>query len=96
MALENKTIPPNIKFTTPNPKSERALPSKFNLHELTPARPVKFEEYKLVVPVKPMPWPEDRASRISVNSFGIGGSNAHVSTYQLFRFCEVELISEER
>lgn len=32
-----------------------------------------------MVPVKPTQWPADRAKRISVNSFGIGGSNAHVS-----------------
>lgn len=32
-----------------------------------------------MVPVKPTQWPGDRAKRISVNSFGIGGSNAHVS-----------------
>jgi acyl transferase domain-containing protein len=31
-----------------------------------------------MVPVKAISWPEDRQSRISVNSFGIGGANAHV------------------
>lgn len=25
-----------------------------------------------------LPWPDDRDERVSVNSFGIGGSNAHV------------------
>lgn len=30
------------------------------------------------MPLKPTPWPRDRAERISINSFGIGGSNAHV------------------
>lgn len=39
---------------------------------------VPFEKKKLRVPVKAMPWPKDRAKRISVNSFGIGGTNAHV------------------
>jgi acyl transferase domain-containing protein len=29
------------------------------------------------VPLEPTPWPANRAERISVNSFGIGGSNAH-------------------
>ncbi|PYI33455.1 hypothetical protein BP00DRAFT_470507 [Aspergillus indologenus CBS 114.80] len=33
---------------------------------------IPWEEGKLVVPVKPGPWPEDRAERMSVNSFGIG------------------------
>ncbi|EMD88582.1 hypothetical protein COCC4DRAFT_154765 [Bipolaris maydis ATCC 48331] len=59
MSLENRTIPPNIKFTTPNPK-------------------IPFKEAKLTVPVEPTPFPEDRCERVSVNSFGLGGSNAHV------------------
>ncbi|KAJ5916406.1 Acyl transferase/acyl hydrolase/lysophospholipase [Penicillium tannophilum] len=32
----------------------------------------------LSVPTEPMPWPESRSERISVNSFGITGTNAHV------------------
>jgi len=40
---------------------------------------VPWEEAKLVVPVEPMPWPANRDERISVNSFGISGSNVHVS-----------------
>lgn len=59
LALENRTIPPNIKFSSPNP----AIP---------------FRERRLVVPLEPTPWPESRGERVSVNSFGIGGSNAHV------------------
>ncbi|EHK97193.1 putative Phthiocerol synthesis polyketide synthase type I PpsC [Glarea lozoyensis 74030] len=58
LALEHRTIPPNIKFNKPNPK-------------------IPFAEKKLIVPVVPTPWPENRAERISVNSFGIGGTNAH-------------------
>lgn len=59
MSLENRTIPPNIKFNIPNPK-------------------IPFKERKLHVPVEPTPFPEDRLDRVSVNSFGLGGSNAHV------------------
>ncbi|TID07519.1 Compactin diketide synthase mokB [Colletotrichum higginsianum] len=59
LALEHRTIPPNIKFDTPNPK-------------------IPFAETNLRVPVAPTPWPEDRVERVSVNSFGIGGANAHV------------------
>jgi acyl transferase domain-containing protein/SAM-dependent methyltransferase len=58
-ALQHRIIPPNIKFTTPNPN-------------------IPFKEAKLVVPTEAMPWPEDRLERVSVNSFGIGGANAHV------------------
>ncbi|KAB8228276.1 polyketide synthase fgnA [Aspergillus alliaceus] len=60
LALEHRTIPPNIKFKKPNPK-------------------IPFVEKKLVVPVEPTPFPSEKAERISINSFGIGGSNAHVS-----------------
>lgn len=59
MALQHRTIPPNIKFTTPNPN-------------------IPFEKSKLTVPTEAIPWPEDRLERVSVNSFGIGGANAHV------------------
>ncbi|GAB1201010.1 hypothetical protein APSETT444_010394 [Aspergillus pseudonomiae] len=59
LALEKKTIPPNVHFHKPNPK-------------------IPFEDAKLQVPVEPTPWPSDRKERISVNSFGIGGTNAHV------------------
>ena len=39
---------------------------------------VPWETAKLVVPTEPLPWPAGRCERISVNSFGIGGSNVHV------------------
>jgi hypothetical protein len=38
------------------------------------------------VPVEPTSWPEDKAERISVNSYGIGGSNSHVSNFPGFPF----------
>lgn len=59
LALENRTIPPNIKFSHPNPD-------------------IPWEEYRLSVPTEPTPWPKSRSERISINSFGIGGSNAHI------------------
>lgn len=59
LALENRVIPPNIKFTTPNPN-------------------IPFKSRNLIVPVEPTPWPEDGGERVSINSFGIGGANAHV------------------
>lgn len=33
----------------------------------------------MTVPLEPTPWPDHKAERISVNSYGIGGSNVHVS-----------------
>ncbi|PWY91664.1 polyketide synthase [Aspergillus sclerotioniger CBS 115572] len=59
LALEHRQVPPNIHFTTPNPK-------------------IPWDTGKLHVPVQAEPWPADRAERVSVNSFGIGGVNAHV------------------
>ncbi|EFQ92956.1 hypothetical protein PTT_09821 [Pyrenophora teres f. teres 0-1] len=59
LALEKRTIPPNIKSLPPNP----AIP---------------FDAANLIVPTQPTPWPQDRDERVSVSSFGFGGSNAHV------------------
>ncbi|TRX91677.1 hypothetical protein FHL15_007459 [Xylaria flabelliformis] len=52
LALENRTIPPNIKFKTPNPN-------------------IPFHEGNLVVPIDPIPWPQDRLERVSINCFGV-------------------------
>ncbi|KAE8147175.1 putative polyketide synthase [Aspergillus avenaceus] len=38
---------------------------------------VPFELAGLRMANKPIPWPRDRLKRASVNSFGIGGTNAH-------------------
>lgn len=59
LALEHRTIPPNIKYLPLNPR-------------------IPFESAKLQIPEQPTPWPIDREERVSVNSFGVGGSNAHV------------------
>lgn len=58
MALESRTIPPNIKISKLNPN-------------------IPFEERNLKVALEPTPWPEHGCERASVNSFGIGGTNAH-------------------
>ncbi|KAF3063606.1 Lovastatin diketide synthase LovF [Daldinia childiae] len=47
---------------------------KFN----KPNPKIPFSSRKLRVPIEPTSWPQDRAKRISINSFGIGGSNAHI------------------
>lgn len=58
LSLENRIIPPNVNFSTPNPK-------------------IPFDTANLRVPLEPTQWPEGRAERMSVNSFGVTGSNAH-------------------
>ncbi|TDZ54076.1 Highly reducing polyketide synthase FUM1 [Colletotrichum trifolii] len=44
----------------------------------TPSVSIPFASAGLKVPTEPMPWPEDRAERIGINSFGIGGTNVHI------------------
>ncbi|OHW99219.1 polyketide synthase [Colletotrichum incanum] len=43
-----------------------------------PSISIPFESTGLKVPTAPTPWPDDRAERIGVNSFGIGGTNVHI------------------
>lgn len=52
------------------------IPPNIKFNEPNPKIP--WETYGLSVPSEPMPWPTARSERISVNSFGIGGTNAHV------------------
>ncbi|KAL3253036.1 hypothetical protein ABHI18_009756 [Aspergillus niger] len=49
-----------------------------NVNFLTPNPNIMFEEAGLTVPVDVLPWPADRKERVSVNCFGVGGTNAHV------------------
>jgi acyl transferase domain-containing protein len=44
------------------------------------------------VPTDVEPWPQGRAERVSVNSFGIGGVNAHVSEKKMEMLGDNELI----
>ena len=79
LAMEKKTIPPNMRFNTPNPKSMSL--ALFSIDHSTDLPSVPFKEAKLTVPVEPTAWPSLRFERASVNSFGIGGANAHVSLF---------------
>ncbi|TDZ15955.1 Highly reducing polyketide synthase gloL [Colletotrichum orbiculare MAFF 240422] len=49
-----------------------------NIKFETPSVSIPFASAGLKVPTEPMPWPEDRAERIGINSFGIGGTNVHI------------------
>ncbi|KAK7700142.1 Type I Iterative PKS [Diaporthe eres] len=49
-----------------------------NIHYHNPNPKIKFDEHHLQVPTAVMPWPNEGPRRISVNSFGYGGANAHV------------------
>ncbi|KAJ2995866.1 hypothetical protein NUW58_g1155 [Xylaria curta] len=54
----------------------RTIPPTIKCMPLNPKIP--FETNGLKVVAEATPWPEDRYERVSVNCFGIGGSNAHV------------------
>ncbi|PKY00760.1 polyketide synthase [Aspergillus campestris IBT 28561] len=54
----------------------RVIPPNIKFHEPNPKIP--WDSCGLSVPTESMPWPEGRKERISVNSFGVGGANAHV------------------
>ncbi|KAF2811619.1 putative polyketide synthase [Mytilinidion resinicola] len=49
-----------------------------NIHFDKPNRRIPFENWKIRVPTSAIPWPSDGLRRVSVNSFGYGGTNAHV------------------
>ncbi|KIA76017.1 polyketide synthase [Aspergillus ustus] len=43
----------------------------------TPNPKIQFQKWKVAVPTALTPWPSDGVRRMSVNSFGAGGTNAH-------------------
>ena len=75
LALEHRTIPPNIKYSPPNPR-------------------ISFERAKLLIPEQPTRWPANRDERVSINSFGVGGANAHAIIESTASFLASRQISE--
>ena len=56
---------------------ERGLiPPTTNLETINPR--LKLDEWKIYLPQELTPWPTAGLRRASINSFGFGGSNAHV------------------
>jgi thioester reductase-like protein len=54
----------------------RLIPA--NMHFRVPNPEIPFEDLKLKVPQQLLPWPAGGPALASVNSFGFGGTNAHV------------------
>ncbi|KAK4215780.1 putative polyketide synthase [Rhypophila decipiens] len=53
----------------------KAIPPNIKFDKPNPNIP--FDQGKLRVPTDLIPWPKDRRERVSINSFGVGGANAH-------------------
>ena len=51
------------------------IPPSINFKKGNPK--IKFEEWKLQVATQLTPWPSNGVRRVSTNSFGYGGTNAH-------------------
>ncbi|KAL4993533.1 hypothetical protein BDV10DRAFT_199502 [Aspergillus recurvatus] len=49
-----------------------------NINFSTPNPMIPFGPARLRVPVECEPWPKDKAERVGLNGFGIGGANGHV------------------
>ncbi|KAI6309894.1 Type I Iterative PKS [Pyricularia oryzae] len=54
----------------------RKIPPNINFE--TPNPLIPWKAAKLTVPTQALEWPADRKERVSINSFGIAGTNAHV------------------
>lgn len=51
------------------------IPPNVNFEKVNPKIPIK--KWNLQFPLKATPWPKPGLRRISINSFGVGGTNAH-------------------
>ncbi|RYP05939.1 hypothetical protein DL764_003473 [Monosporascus ibericus] len=51
------------------------IPATIGIEKLNPA--IDFEKERVQVVTEITPWPSDKLRRISINSFGYGGANAH-------------------
>ncbi|KAL2195758.1 PKS01 highly reducing polyketide synthase [Corynascus similis CBS 632.67] len=69
------------------------IPPNINLVNPNPA--LKLDEWNMEVPRTVIPWPIKGLRRISVNSFGYGGSNAHVVLDDAESYLAAEGLREE-
>ncbi|KAI4194227.1 MAG: hypothetical protein LQ350_007892 [Teloschistes chrysophthalmus] len=71
------------------------IPPNANFERLNPNIDAEF--MNLEFPAKPVSWPSDGPRRASVNSFGFGGSNAHVILDDAFHYLlSRNLIADQR
>ncbi|KAI9647506.1 hypothetical protein NHQ30_003891 [Ciborinia camelliae] len=67
------------------------IPPNANFQKLNPK--IDSQKLNLVFPQECTPWPVDGVRRASVNSFGFGGSNAHVILDDAYNFMNMRGIS---
>jgi len=60
------------------------IPPNFDLQQVNPKVPAA--DWNIAFPTKNTPWPSSGLRRISVNSFGIGGTNAHCVLDDAYHF----------
>lgn len=48
-----------------------------NIYFNTPNPDIPFDDWRITVPTSSTPWPAGTIRRVSINSFGAGGTNAH-------------------
>lgn len=60
------------------------IPPNVNFEKLNPKIPAK--KWNLQFPTNSMPWPSSGLRRISANSFGVGGTNAHTILDDAYSF----------
>ena len=62
------------------------IPPSINFNKGNPK--IKFDEWNICIPTELTKWPTNGVRRISVNSFGYGGTNAHAVLDDAFHFLE--------
>ncbi|KAJ6031693.1 Acyl transferase/acyl hydrolase/lysophospholipase [Penicillium herquei] len=62
------------------------IPPNALFEKLNPAIDAEF--FKIKVPVQCIPWPTHGLRRVSINSFGFGGSNTHVVLDDAFHYMQ--------
>lgn len=67
------------------------IPPNFDIQQINPKIPAK--EWNIAFPTENTPWPSDGLRRVSINSFGIGGANAHCVLDDAFHYLRDRHIS---
>lgn len=49
-----------------------------NIYFSQPNPAIHFDDWNMAVPTKLTPWPTAKVKRMSINGFGIGGTNGHI------------------